>query len=271
MLNRINIASGSDVLVSAGMPDGHWQTEDQVYIRDIKGIEPVTATINTTRSGTIIGESFNGVTYPSREMVVTFGVLPKHRWRAEDVLNNLYGYVGSQVRVRLATNNPDTRYVDGYIKSVIPTMFSAEPLLMVTITCPRPFFNENSQTIIRNSNEDFTLPAFYTQVPIGILLRYRPNSQITTFVFADSDGQEIRWTGAMGTGNECVVNTQTGRKSIIVHNSAGTHNSISGLDGTKFEFNIQGNGKSYRLRSSNQNVETNAVTLTLIPQWQAGF
>lgn len=116
-----------------------WETG--VAIQDITGLGPVKANMNFTKLVTSDGGLFNSARLNNRNIVFKFRVFGGRSCSVEDsrmILYNLF-IVKKQVRLIFETDNRHV-YIDGYVESNQPVIFSNKETLQVSVICPDPFF-----------------------------------------------------------------------------------------------------------------------------------
>lgn len=126
---------------------------DMIQIKDITGLGPVKATVNTTQYGSIDGEAFNGSFTPQRNIVLTIGLNPD--WANEtyeSLRQTLYSYFmpETQVRLRFTSTHMAQVEISGYVESCEPDMFSQDPEYQISIICPQPYFVAVNATVVQD-------------------------------------------------------------------------------------------------------------------------
>lgn len=125
-------------------------------IRNITGLEPAPATVNSKPRGSLDGEFFLGTRLNKRNIVVTLGVNPNLGPQSvDDIRNNFYAYVGPTglIGLRFNSDNRPSREIRGYVESIQNDRFSTDPQLIVSIICPDPaFLSLTAKTIKGTSN-----------------------------------------------------------------------------------------------------------------------
>lgn len=123
----------------------------QFQLRDVIGLGPVTAKINTVPFGSSSGESFNGSSVGKRNIVLTIGLNPN--WVEQSMASlrqSLYAYFMPEEKISLelfSTHLP-TVGIEGYVESLEPNIFSRDPEVQVSIICPQPDFVDLDATIV---------------------------------------------------------------------------------------------------------------------------
>lgn len=149
---------------------------DFIQIRNVEGLGPVKANVNTTPYGSVDGEAYNGSEVPKRNIVITVGFNPDwNEWSVETLERLLYAYFIPKQTVRLVfTSDDDFPVVEitGVCESVDPNMFSKDPEMQISIICPDPYFTTTQPVVITRAEG---LPATNVhnigQLPVGIDLK----------------------------------------------------------------------------------------------------
>lgn len=148
-----------------------------IQIRDVQGLGPVKAAVNTAQFGSIDGELYNGSSIGNRNIVLTFGLNPN--WAGAQTMSSLrallYEYFMTKAWTRLtffSDHMPDVQ-IDGYVESFEPNMFSKDPEIQVSILCPKPNFVAVTPTTLSGAvviTEAFTVIAYEGTMPTGFVL-----------------------------------------------------------------------------------------------------
>ena len=124
---------------------------DLIQIRNIDGLDPVTASVNTSPRGTVDGASYVGSSVPSRNIVLTLRPNPDWGvWTYESLRRLLYSYFMPKRPVRLVFYSNDIVPVEisGIVESVSVNPFSKDPELLVSVVCPDPYFTALTATVL---------------------------------------------------------------------------------------------------------------------------
>lgn len=122
--------------------DGNAKT-DLIQIRNIDGLDPVRASVNTSPRGSVDGETYTGSNIPKRNIVLTLHPNPNwDDWTYEKLRRLLYSYFMPKRPTRLVFYSDDMIPVEifGVVESVAVNMFSKDPELIVSVICPDPYF-----------------------------------------------------------------------------------------------------------------------------------
>jgi phage-related protein len=122
-----------------------------VQIRNIEGLEPVKASVNTSLFGSVDGAAYTGSSVPSRNIVLTIHPNPDwHTWKYEDLRKLIYSYFMSKKPVRLVFYSDEDSPVEifGIVESVDNSIFSKDQEFNVSVICPDPYFTSLDPKVI---------------------------------------------------------------------------------------------------------------------------
>jgi hypothetical protein len=126
-------------------------SSDPIQIRNIDGLGPVPAAINTSQYGSIEGEFYNGSTKGKRNIVMTVGLNPNWANQTMEGLRQLlYSYfmTGNEVTLRITSTHMATVEITGYVETFEPNMFSKDPEMQISIICPQPALIAVAATVV---------------------------------------------------------------------------------------------------------------------------
>lgn len=138
---------------------GFFPNLDPVQIRDIDGLGPVKADINTEPFATGKGELYQGSSVGKRNIVMKLGFNPN--WVDQTVSSlrrQLYRYLLPQAwcKLRFFSDDMATVDIEGRVEGCDPNMFSEDPEMVVSIICPRPDFIEPDAVLYTGIVDDGT-------------------------------------------------------------------------------------------------------------------
>lgn len=157
---------------------GTLASDDPIHIRNIEGLEPVTAEIATTPFATSDGVLLQGSSVGLRNIVLTLGFNPD--WEGAQTVASLrqmlYAYLLPKAWTKLRFFNDDLPTVDieGIVESLKPNIFSQDPEVQCSVICPKPDFIDPDAVIINGTVDDGTVEnviAYIGTVPTGFELR----------------------------------------------------------------------------------------------------
>lgn len=166
---------------------GFMPTDDPVQIRNIDGLGPVAATINTTAFASGRGELYQGSTTPKRNIVLTLGLNPNWDDQSVSSLRQLlYAYLMPQqwCKLRFFSDDLPTCDIEGYVESFEPNMFSEDPEVQVSVICPKPDFVDVDATLLTGEPDDGEFETVFTYlgtIETGFELRIEVSPDNTAY------------------------------------------------------------------------------------------
>jgi phage-related protein len=124
---------------------------DLIQIRNIDGLDPVKASVNTSPFGSIDGTAYTGGNVLSRNIVLTIHPNPNwDTWTFEKLRRLIYSYFMPKRPTRLVFFSDDMPTVEifGIVESVAVNPFSKDQEFLVSIICPDPYFTSVDPVII---------------------------------------------------------------------------------------------------------------------------
>lgn len=185
--------------------------ESGFVVREITGIGPAKADVNTSGVATMDGDIYNSARLQGRNIVLTLAFAGD----AEVSRHKSYQYFPVKKPI-LLTFKTDARQVRtaGYVESNIPNVFSPETSAQISVICPDPFFYD--------ANPDYQAAAFYGVEP-AFEFPYENNStvaKLTEFgVVQRVVEQNIYYSGDVPTGLVIRIRTLGPVGDISVHNT----------------------------------------------------
>lgn len=129
---------------------------DLFEARNFDGLGAVAAEVNTTKLGSIDGESFNGANVGKRNIVATIGLTPDwDNWTMSRLRRVLDKYFMPKQKIRLVFETQEFSPVEifGYIESNEPNIFSKDPEHVISIICPELYFKSVDPTVIEGTTD----------------------------------------------------------------------------------------------------------------------
>src|SRR4030095_8508366 len=147
MLNSIEVRNAVGTLVST-LPVKSVSASSPYTIKDISGLDPVKADINTSDYATQDGGFFQSARTGGRNMVFKMGYQPNYVLgkTVETLRRELYSVFPPKGLIELRFFNSDPAFktvkIQGYVESFSSPPFAKEPEIDVSIICPKPYCNE---------------------------------------------------------------------------------------------------------------------------------
>lgn len=233
-------------------------------IKEVTGIEPPKANINTSELSTNDGSRYNSARLSERNIVfdLVFVDTPG-RESIEDIRLKSYRFfpIKSKVEIFIETDRRSAK-VTGYVESNEPTIFSKEEGTQISILCPDPYLYSTEQTtIIYGMEPAFEFPfnndslvdpllvmgdvhvvgtasILYTgDSEVGITIKIRAVDVAQNITITDTktgdriylDGEKIKAiTGSdIVEGDEIIINTTRDNKSITLIRGGVSYNILN--------------------------------------------
>jgi len=151
MLTEVKAYSSWRSAPTLPLSDGGRPETDLIQLRNIDGLDPVKASVNTSPFGSVDGASHTGSSVLTRNIVLTLHPNPNwDTWTFESLRKLLYSYFMPKRQTRLVFYSDDMIPVEisGIVESVSVNIFSKDPELIVSIICPDPYFTALEPTVL---------------------------------------------------------------------------------------------------------------------------
>lgn len=151
MLTEVKAYSSWRSAPTLPLSDGGGAETDLIQVRNIDGLDPVKASVNTSPYGSVDGSSFVGSSVQDRNIVLTLGLNPDwDTWTYETLRKLLYQYFMPKLAVRLVFYSDELPPVEilGVVEDVHMNTFSKDPEMIVSIICPDPYFTAVDPTVV---------------------------------------------------------------------------------------------------------------------------
>lgn len=136
MIKSVTVTNyiGESLKLELGSPE-----KSGLSIRQITGLGPCKANINSSEIATMDGAVFNSARVTSRNIVLTLGMMFKPTIEAARLKTYRYFPVKTKVDLLIET---DARSVEitGYVEANEPNIFSSDETTQISIICPDPYF-----------------------------------------------------------------------------------------------------------------------------------
>lgn len=175
MLTELKAYSSWQSAPTLPLDDNGRAETDLIQIRNIDGLNPVKASVNTSPFGSVDGTAYTGSSVLSRNIVLT--VCPNPDWKSwtyESLRRLLYQYFMPKRSVRLVFYSDDMIPVEitGIVEDISVNQFSKDPELLVSIICPYPYFTALDPKIVTGQSiragEEVTLVHYGGNVESGV-------------------------------------------------------------------------------------------------------
>ena len=161
MLTKLEAYSSWESAPILPLSDNGREETDLIQIRNIDGLDPVKAAVNTSPFGSVDGVAYTGSSVASRNIVITLHPNPDwHDWTFESLRRLIYSYFMPKQLTRLVFTSDDIPPMEiyGYVESVEVNPFVKDVQMLVSIICPDPYFTAVTAALITGDTSDGTHP-----------------------------------------------------------------------------------------------------------------
>jgi len=161
VLTQLEAYSSWESAPTLSLSDDGREETDLIQIRNIDGLDPVAAAVNTSPFGSVDGVAYTGSSVASRNIVITLHPNPDwHDWTFESLRRLIYSYFMPKLLTRLVFRSDDMPPVEiyGYVETVSVNPFSKDLEILVSIICPDPYFTAVTATLVTGDTSDGSAP-----------------------------------------------------------------------------------------------------------------
>jgi hypothetical protein len=145
--------------------------KEGLAVASIDGLGPGQATVNVADISSMDGGLFNSARKGTRNIVFNLIFVDHDTLSIEDIRRKCYTYfpIKKNVKLKFTTSDGKTNkdfFIDGYVESNEPNIFSSSEGATVSVICPQPFFYKSlfqEQRFSVSSNPEFTFA--FSKVP----------------------------------------------------------------------------------------------------------
>lgn len=237
-ITNLDTASETSVTISLRKPE-----TSGYYIKSIDGLGPVKANIITSDSPLKDGSYFNSARGEDRNLVIHLGFLWSSNYEIEQLREQTYVFAPykANVRITVKKENGSEYYVEGYVESNEPDIFSKDEGCDISIICPDvywkssteyssifstgsgsfefPFSNESLTSNLiefgEPSNVGKAIVNYASTQPYGMLIRVLVEGYIDQIRISNPDFNEITVINYDFQPRDTIeINTIQGKKSV---------------------------------------------------------
>lgn len=260
-----------------------------LYVKSVEGLGPGNATVSINEIASIDGGVFGSARKSSRNIVLTLGMMfcPL----IEDARHKTYQFFPLKKPIRLiVTTDYRTTYIDGYVESNEPDIFSEEETTQISILCPNPWFYDigNSSLSFSGVQDAFEFPfsneslterlitfgeisnssvvdlRYQGDVDTGILMKLRFSDNLSSDLTIYNVGTNESMTlhlgkvqsitdAAISKKDEIEISTFSGSKYIYLIRDGQYHNLFGVLDPITSWFTLSGGSNFFAFDASGHN------------------
>lgn len=231
MLTKFDVANRRGNLHTFQLDD----ISDGYSIQDIGGLGPVKATLVSSSFAGVDGEQYQSARRETRNITIKLGLEPD--WitnTVDDLRNSLYEFFmpKSEVFLTFYKDNGLVVKITGRVETCEPDIFSAEPMMDVSLICYDPDFLAPVPVSLSgtsvSSTTDTIIP-YAGSVDTGIIFTLNVNRTLTDFTIyhtpPDGELRQLDFSGSLVSGDVLTISTVTGNKgATLLH--TGTSSSV---------------------------------------------
>ena len=206
------------------------------FIRDMTGLDPVSAEISKTNLSGIDGVYIQHTRVGVRNIVFTLGMNPDYETTTiKSLRDNLYRYFMPQspVTLRFLDNEYSSVSIEGVVEELTFPLFTSKPVASISILCPNPYFTSLDDIV-----HDFNTTAQSNQEEIlyngsssgGFQLAMNPKMTLGTTQYLLSvqgtigPAQEFRFGTEINNGEMLWLDTRPGHRRLYLQSGSVTRN-----------------------------------------------
>lgn len=220
MLKTIDISNSFGSTLSFNLFDD----EDGILIDNVDGLDPVKATIKSSKFAQFDGSQFQAASLTTRNILVTFSLVPSlSQNTASKLRNKLYQFLFPKSVISMKFTMDDGFQVEtqGVVESLETSLFSKDPVVVASILTFDPEFSStelktlNSFTTTGSSGQSFIYDG---NAPSGFLVEIVAASALTELSIyrQDESGETLSFGYNLATpaGSTLSINSNPGSKYI---------------------------------------------------------
>jgi hypothetical protein len=220
------------------LSDNGREETDLIQIRNITGLDPVKAAVNTSPFGSVDGVAYTGSNVAYRNIVLTLHPNPDwNDWTFESLRRLIYLYFTPKLGTRLIFYSSDMPPVEiyGYVEDANVNQFSKDPEIQVSIICPDPYFTALDATVVTGqaarNNSTPTEVQYNGSIATGITVQLNrsadPPPNVVGIQIGDPTLSYFNVTASVDATKYFLMNSVQGNK--FVQNVAFTSGVITNL------------------------------------------
>lgn len=222
MLSKVEIYSdsGRELILPLG------DSSSGFIVKDIEGLDPVKATMVSSKFAQIDGTEYQSSSRESRNIVIKLGLAPDEVGQPISVLRNfLYARLmpKSDVMLRFFLEGDEEGFVqiEGRVETCQSPLFSADPEMIVSIMCFKPDFlatkfKSQGEYSFDTTSEEFSVYSYPGSIETGIDFTLMVDRTISEFAIynyaANFQTYTLDFVAPMLAGDQVRISTVAGNK-----------------------------------------------------------
>lgn len=190
-------------------------------VAEINGLDPIKASITTTKFANARGAAYQSSTLPERNITLTLEYDKFHVDSVEVLRNRLYPFFMSmqEVSLRFYMESGLTVDIDGYSESMESPLFVQDPKADISIICPEPDFIATTPIIETGLFTSDGSPRYVNYdgtAPVGLVFVVNVAHTVSDITFyqtaPNGDLYSMEFAGSLIAGDVLTISTIEGDK-----------------------------------------------------------
>lgn len=221
MLTKIEVFNGTSESLSLPLQD----ISTGYVVEDVTGLDPVKATVVSTKIAQIDGSRRQASRRENRNIVLVLGFVPELASSTVEILRrNIYGYLSPKTMVTLRFHFDGVGFVDilGEVESCESPLFTEEPQMNVSVICFDPDFYALTSSEVAGVTTSTSGEAVFDypgSSPAGYIFTLPVTRALTGFTIYNTHPNSVQqifeFEDPLAIGDEIVITTSPGNKSIM--------------------------------------------------------
>lgn len=238
MLSAVEVRSAAGALLTLPLED----VSNGLYIEDIRGLDPVKATIVSSSFAAVDGSQYQSARRESRNIVLTVALEPDYAVDSvRDLRARLYEYMMPKSEVTLtfvhdAADDGLEVVISGRVESFETSLFSEEPAVDISIICFDPDFVDLTEIEVSGNTVSTTTEItinYDGTVESGFVFALAVNRTLTEFtIYHTPPGKPVRtldFAANLASGDLLTITTIAGNKSLILTRASANSSILYGM------------------------------------------
>lgn len=215
MLTMLHLRTPAGVFLHS-LPVINANETSPYVVSNIEGLGPVKAEISSSTYAPLDGGVYQSSRVGYRNIVISVQYRPDYSAGAttQSLRRDLYAFFPPErpVRLHFVDSEFPEVYIDGYVESHEPTIFSKDPEVSISILCMDPYFSEKTETVLNGTAGTNLVKPYSGTAPTGF--RFLMTLSQNTGQYTLSNGLDVPIVHSRGltTGERAQISTNRGDK-----------------------------------------------------------
>lgn len=222
MLTKVDVIAASGRVLTLSLLD----PTNGYLVHDVSGLDPVVATIVSSRFAQRDGTQYQASRREDRNIVIKLGLEPDYVTSTVSQLRqDLYTYLmpKSNVTLRFYLDDQVFAEIQGRVENLASVLFTQDPEVTISILCFDPDFYALVPTTLSGSTTsttDETIFNYTGSTETGFIFRLAINRAVTEVVLYNDPlvdvTQSLDFVGILQAGDVLEISTITGAKRAVL-------------------------------------------------------